>query len=146
MPKYARIRKCAAIIRGRLTTIPSSQPRARGGIAPRLSQLPTPVGFCMYVRRAGLEAVGRFDEGYGLGYGEENDFCRRLATAGFRNVLLDDTFIAHVGNRSFDAKKAALGRSKLPVADFALSGLPEAGPGVHCHRPSQIHASIRAQP
>jgi GT2 family glycosyltransferase len=70
--------------------------------------LPTAVGFCMYVRRAALDVVGRFDERYGLGYGEENDFCRRLAAGGFRNVLLDDTFVAHVGNRSFDAKKAAL--------------------------------------
>ncbi|MBK7471336.1 MAG: glycosyltransferase [Betaproteobacteria bacterium] len=41
--------------------------------------LPTAVGFCMYVRRAALDVVGRFDERYGLGYGEENDFCRRLA-------------------------------------------------------------------
>ena len=70
--------------------------------------LPTAVGFCMYIRRAALDVVGRFDARYGLGYGEENDFCRRLVTAGFRNVLLDDTFVAHVGNRSFDAKKAAL--------------------------------------
>ncbi|MBK8742499.1 MAG: glycosyltransferase [Betaproteobacteria bacterium] len=82
--------------------------------------LPTAVGFCMYVRRAALDAVGRFDERYGLGYGEENDFCRRLAAAGFRNVLLDDTFVAHVGNRSFDAKKAALveANSQLLISRF----------------------------
>ncbi|MBK8742476.1 MAG: hypothetical protein IPM02_24630 [Betaproteobacteria bacterium] len=74
----------------------------------------------MYVRRAALDAVGRFDERYGLGYGEENDFCRRLAAAGFRNVLLDDTFVAHVGNRSFDAKKAALveANSQLLISRF----------------------------
>ena len=82
--------------------------------------LPTAVGFCMYIRRAVLDAVGRFDERYGLGYGEENDFCRRLAAAGYRNVLLDDTFVAHVGNRSFDAKKAALvaANSQLLISRF----------------------------
>lgn len=82
--------------------------------------LPTAVGFCMYIRRAALEVVGKFDERYGLGYGEENEFCRRLVTAGFRNVLLDDTFVAHVGNRSFDAKKAALVQvnSRLLISRF----------------------------
>ncbi len=80
----------------------------------------TAVGFCMYIRRAALEVVGRFDERYGLGYGEENDFCRKLVTAGFRNVLLDDTFVAHVGNQSFDAKKAALveANARLLISRF----------------------------
>jgi GT2 family glycosyltransferase/glycosyltransferase involved in cell wall biosynthesis len=82
--------------------------------------LPTAVGFCMYIRRTALEVVGKFDERYGLGYGEENDFCRRLATSGFRNVLLDDTFVAHVGNRSFDARKSALveANSRLLISRF----------------------------
>ena len=83
-------------------------------------ELPTGVGFCMYIRRATLRAIGDFDMQYGLGYGEENDFCRRLVAAGYRNVLLDDTFVAHVGNRSFDAKKAALveRNSQLLVSRF----------------------------
>jgi glycosyltransferase involved in cell wall biosynthesis len=82
--------------------------------------LPTAVGFCMFIRREALNAVGRFDERYGLGYGEENDFCRKLAAAGYRNVLLDDTFVAHVGNRSFDAKKAALveANSRLLISRY----------------------------
>jgi len=83
-------------------------------------ELPTAVGFCMYIRRQALATVGQFDERYGLGYGEENDFCRKLAAAGFRNVLLDDTFVAHVGNRSFDAKKAALveANSRLLISRY----------------------------
>jgi glycosyltransferase involved in cell wall biosynthesis len=82
--------------------------------------LPTAVGFCMFIRREALNAIGNFDEGYGLGYGEENDFCRKLAAVGFRNVLLDDTFVVHVGNRSFDAKKAALveANSRLLISRY----------------------------
>lgn len=99
-------------------------------------ELPTAVGFCMFISRRALDRVGFFDERYGLGYGEENDFCRKVAAADLRNVLLDDTFIAHVGNRSFDAKKAALveanGRlliSRFPdypklVQDFIASDPP----------------------
>ena len=70
--------------------------------------LPTGVGFCLYVKRACLDETGRFDaETFGLGYGEENDFCRRAARAGWRNVLAADVFVRHHGGRSFGAAKAA---------------------------------------
>ena len=76
---------------------------------PTYPEIPTAVGFCMYIRRELLDAIGLFDaETFGLGYGEENDFCMRAINAGYRNVLCDDTFIAHVGSRSFDARTEAL--------------------------------------
>jgi GT2 family glycosyltransferase len=65
-------------------------------------EIPTAVGFCMYVTRACLDTVGLFDaERYGAGYGEEVDFCMRAARAGFRNVLAADVFVRHVGEVSF---------------------------------------------
>lgn len=76
---------------------------------PIYPDIPTAVGFCMFVRRKLLNRVGLFDaEAFGLGYGEENDLCMRASKAGFRNVLCDDAFVAHLGSRSFDTKKAAL--------------------------------------
>lgn len=76
---------------------------------PAYPDIPTAVGFCMYIRRQLLDAIGLFDaETFGLGYGEENDFCMRAINAGYRNVLCDDTFVAHVGSRSFDARTEAL--------------------------------------
>ena len=76
---------------------------------PLYPDLPTSVGFCMFIRRTLIKKIGLFDEEtFGLGYGEENDFCMRAAKAGFRNVLCDDTFIAHVGNRSFASDKQTL--------------------------------------
>lgn len=70
--------------------------------APAYPELPTGVGFCMYVRRAMLDAVGDFDEAtFGRGYGEENDLCRRAAGHGWRNVLCDDAYVAHRGGASF---------------------------------------------
>src|SRR5512141_1507943 len=51
-------------------------------------ELPTAVGFCMYIRRDALQALGAFDaERFGRGYGEENDFCMRALKAGWRNLL-----------------------------------------------------------
>ena len=76
---------------------------------PLYPDIPTGVGFCMFVRRALLDAIGPFDPAFGAGYGEENDFCLRAQAAGFRNVLCDDAFVLHTGGRSFLGAKDALG-------------------------------------
>lgn len=69
---------------------------------PVYPDLPTAVGFCMYIRRALLDSIGVFDaERFSPGYGEENDFCMRAAEAGFRNVLCDDAYVVHEGGQSF---------------------------------------------
>lgn len=70
--------------------------------------VPTGVGFCMYIRRDCLQAVGLFDvERFGKGYGEENDFCRRAFKQGWRNLHALDTFVLHAGGVSFGASKSA---------------------------------------
>ena len=68
-------------------------------------ELPTAVGFCMAISRRAIDRVGYFDEPtFGLGYGEENDFCMRAAKAGMRNVLCDDAYVAHHGGASFSQR------------------------------------------
>ena len=65
-------------------------------------EIPTAVGFCMYIRRNCLQELGYFDvETFGKGYGEENDFCMRANYNGWKNVLCCDVFVYHVGNVSF---------------------------------------------
>jgi GT2 family glycosyltransferase len=77
--------------------------------AGRTVELPTAVGFCMYIRRACLDRVGLFDaDRFGRGYGEENDFCMRAAGAGWRNVLAGDVFVYHEGAVSFAEERSAL--------------------------------------
>lgn len=76
---------------------------------PSYPELPTGVGFCLYIRRSLIDAIGVFDPVFGRGYGEENDFCMRAAEAGFRNVLCDDAFVLHTGERSFKGEKSDLG-------------------------------------
>lgn len=70
-------------------------------------RLPTGVGVCLYVKRRVLDQVGALDEAFGLGYGEENDFCLRALAAGFVHVLDDATFVWHAGGRSFGRARAA---------------------------------------
>lgn len=76
--------------------------------------VPTGVGFCLYIRRDCLAQVGLFDErNFGKGYGEENDFCLRAAQAGWRNLLALDTFVLHRGGVSFGAQKSARERAAM---------------------------------
>ena len=65
-------------------------------------EIPTAVGFCMYVRRECLNEVGAFrEEIFGKGYGEENDFCLRAIYKGWNHVLAADVFVYHAGETSF---------------------------------------------
>lgn len=71
--------------------------------------LPTGVGFCLYVRRACWQALDGFDIAhFARGYGEECDFCRRAAKAGWRNVLAADVFVFHEGSVSFSGEREGL--------------------------------------
>jgi len=72
-------------------------------------EIPTAIGFCMLIKRSIINAIGNFDEeSFGLGYGEENDFCMRAAKKGYKHVLCDDTFIFHSGGTSFSGVKQKL--------------------------------------
>ena len=75
--------------------------------------LPTAVGFCMYIRRTTIDELGSFDaEAFGRGYGEENDFCMRATAAGWRHLLAADVFVFHEGGVSFgDEAKSLQGRA-----------------------------------
>ena len=69
---------------------------------PVYPELPTAVGFCMAISSRAIKLVGLFDEEtFGLGYGEENDYCQRVEQAGLRNVLCDDAYVVHHGGASF---------------------------------------------
>lgn len=59
------------------------------------------VGFCMLFERSLVEKIGLFDESFGTGNFEDDDFCARAALAGYRNVIAGDVFIHHSGSRSF---------------------------------------------
>ncbi|MBK8536470.1 MAG: glycosyltransferase family 2 protein [Candidatus Competibacteraceae bacterium] len=71
--------------------------------------IPTAVGFCMYIRRDCLRAVGLFDAThFSRGYGEENDFCMRAIAAGWSHRLCGDVFVYHRGGVSFGDQRHLL--------------------------------------
>jgi GT2 family glycosyltransferase len=80
--------------------------RANRGVA---IDIPVAVGFCMYLRRDCLDAVGAFrDDLFAQGYGEENDFCLRARHLGWRHVAAPGVFVAHRGAQSFGPAGEAL--------------------------------------
>ncbi|MQP64752.1 glycosyltransferase [Niveispirillum sp. SYP-B3756] len=98
--------------------------------------IPTAVGFCMYIRRDCLAQTGWFDAvTFGTGYGEENDFCLRAGQLGWRHVMALDAYVGHVGGGSF-------GPSKQGRVDRALRRLARLYPG---YEPS-VHAFIDTDP
>ena len=106
----------------------------RAANAGRSVELPTTVGFCMYIRRAALADIGLFDaDAFGRGYGEENDFClraerARLATSARLRHLRLPRGLGEFRRRRVGRRGAGLG-----VAARTLSALRATG-GAACER------------
>jgi GT2 family glycosyltransferase len=78
---------------------------------------PNGTGFCLYVTRACLDAVGGLSESFQRGYLEDVDFCLRAREHGFRNVCAPSVYVGHAGSRSFKSEKRSLVLRNLGVLD-----------------------------
>jgi GT2 family glycosyltransferase len=67
--------------------------------------------FCVMLRRSVYEKVGSLDEAFGLGFFEDDDYCRRVEQAGWRLACAEDVFIHHHLSASFN--KMGKGREAL---------------------------------
>ncbi len=78
----------------------------RSDISPE-NDAPTGVGFCMGINGDLWRRIGGFDQdAFGKGYGEENDWCQRAISQGYRNILVHNLFVAHFHGGSFDRETA----------------------------------------
>lgn len=68
---------------------------------PRMTFTPTAVGFYMFIRATIIQNFGGFDEAFGPGYEEENDFVMRANKVGFRSVFANHAYAYHAGSASF---------------------------------------------
>jgi cellulose synthase/poly-beta-1,6-N-acetylglucosamine synthase-like glycosyltransferase len=59
------------------------------------------VGFCMLIRREAVADVGLFDEQFGTGNFEDDDYCVRLLRAGYRLCVDEGSFVFHYGSQTF---------------------------------------------
>lgn len=91
--------------------------------AGRLVDMPDGIGFCLYITRACLDAVGGLSDHYHRGYLEDVDLCLRARQSGFRNVCAPSVYVGHSGSASFKTEKRALvvlnlGRLRLRFPDY----------------------------
>ena len=76
--------------------------------------IPTGVGFCLFLKRAMIDEVGLLDHRrFGKGYGEENDYCLRASEKGWRHVAACNVYVGHEGSVSFGAGKKDLLQKNL---------------------------------
>src|SRR5262249_25509206 len=59
------------------------------------------VGFCLLIRRGGIDRIGLLDERFGIGCHQGDDHCRRAREAGYGMVIARDAFIHHFGHQTF---------------------------------------------
>ena len=75
---------------------------------PRATEMPTGVGFCLYLSGRALDLLGVLDPAYGRGYHEENDWCARARQAGLRVLRANRAFVYHLGTVSFGTERWTL--------------------------------------
>jgi GT2 family glycosyltransferase len=79
--------------------------------------IPNGIGFCLYITRGCLNAVGKLSNDYDRGYLEEVDFCLRASALGFRHVCAPSVYVGHHGSRSFGNEKRSLVVRNLSVLE-----------------------------
>jgi GT2 family glycosyltransferase len=86
-----------------------STPEGRDAIAaelatmPRVQDVDTLAGLCLLLRRTTLDEIGPFDERFGHGNFEDDDFCLRLRLRGYRLAIAQRAFLHHEGHATFRA-------------------------------------------
>lgn len=82
-----------------------------------VTDVPSGIGFCLYVTRDCLNAIGALSENFERGYLEDVDLCLRARGKGFRNVCAPSVYVGHHGSKSFKHEKRRLVLRNLEVLD-----------------------------
>ena len=86
--------------------------------------VPSGIGFCLYITRDCLDAVGGLSENFERGYLEDVDLCLRARAKGFRNVCAPSVYVGHHGSKSFQHEKRSLVLRNLGRSGPAIPELP----------------------
>jgi GT2 family glycosyltransferase/glycosyltransferase involved in cell wall biosynthesis len=106
-------------------------------------EIPTAVGFCMFIRHDCLRAAGGFrTEIFAQGYGEENDFSLRARHLGYRHMAATGAYVAHEGGVSFRAAARGLMARNLLILNALFPGYHDL---VLAHAAADPLASARAR-
>ena len=88
--------------------------------------LPVAMGFCFLTRRELITEHGLFDEAFAPGYGEENDYCLRIAQHGWLAKIANRALVLHAGGKSFSGNRNALRAAHQRELERRYPFLPDA--------------------
>jgi GT2 family glycosyltransferase/glycosyltransferase involved in cell wall biosynthesis len=74
--------------------------------AGRLLDLPVAAMYCVAARREVVAETGGLDESFGIGMFEDDDYSERIRRAGYRVVCVEEAYVHHVGQGSFQSLSA----------------------------------------
>lgn len=69
-------------------------------------EIATSAFFCVMISRDAYTKVGGLDEQFGVGFFEDDDYCRRLEQEGLVRLCAEDVFVHHHLSASFNKLKA----------------------------------------
>lgn len=72
--------------------------------------------FCTLFKREAMEKVGYLDEAFGVGLGDDSDYCKRIHQAGYRLAFAPDLVIPHKHRSTFNTVFGAAKVSELQDA------------------------------
>lgn len=58
--------------------------------------------FCVMLKKEAVDKVGLLDESFGVGFADDDDYCRRLHLANYRIALAENCFIYHAHRSTFN--------------------------------------------
>lgn len=67
--------------------------------------------FCTMIRRDVIDAIGYLDEDFGVGFADDDDYCKRARQSGYLLGLVQDLVIPHHHRTTF---KKIYGADKIP--------------------------------
>ena len=83
------------------------------------------VFFCVAIKKEVFEKIGFLDEAFSPGNCEDDDFCLRAISAGFKLGVAQDTFIYHVGSATFNDNASEYGKLLAVNMQKLMSKYPE---------------------
>ena len=104
--------------------------------------IPSGVGYCMAMHKDMLDRIGYFESTtFGLGYGEENDWCLKAEALGWSNILLPNLFVYHKhgGVYPSEQKQSLIQRNLEIICDR----YPHYGQAVTDHFSADKNAALR---
>jgi hypothetical protein len=84
--------------------------------------VPSGIGFCLYITRRCLDAVSGLSENFERGYLEDVDLCLRARAKSFRSVCAPSVYVGHHGSKSFQHEKRSLVLRNLDILDRRFPG------------------------